>query len=582
MPMKSKDGSLIPRRIVMIDLLIITSMWCVSLCVINPLGHFPLNDDWSYGLTVRHLIENGGFHPTANTAMPLVTNVLWGSLFCIPTGFSFTALRLSTLTASLLGIILVYLLMRDICQTRWRAVITAVTLASNPIYYALSNTFMTDNLYIAITLAAALFFARDLRDSSGLDLVMATTLAIAATLSRQLAIAVPLSFALCVIVRRGCTRANILRGAMPVLVCVVALVTFQHWLAESRRLPAEYNVKIQGLFGALSSPKTLVLVLVKNTFVGLLYLGLFLLPVLVLAFVDVWQSHRRQVTGILTAALATMVLGIAGFALLGLHPAVTGAGSYPVTYLMPMSANVLMNSGIGPIMLPDSWIGLHYVPSLPSLPTTFWFLVTVMSVIGAGLLTTTFTVRAFDLVPRLGVATKISVNEVVGIFFVLSAMIGLLPIVASSFIDRYLIPPVPLFATGLACICGGPRQSCRVNARVLHLSAVAVLIGFSLFAIGSTRDYLEWNRLRWAALHDLVDNDHVDVKDIDGGLEFNGLYMYKAGYQYNPSKNWWWVQGNTYQICFGGMPGYRIIKQYSYHHWIPAHIGRVVVLEKRP
>ena len=123
---KSNGSSPTPGYIAVIDMLMIASLWAISIFIVDPLGNFPLNDDWSFGLTVKHLIENGDFRPSGWTSMPLITNVLWGSLFCIPAGFSFTALRLSTLTLSLLGILGSYVLIRDLRQPRWLALITAL------------------------------------------------------------------------------------------------------------------------------------------------------------------------------------------------------------------------------------------------------------------------------------------------------------------------------------------------------------------------------------------------------------------------------------------------------------------------
>src|SRR5512137_2624379 len=83
------------------DMLLLASIWVASLFVVNPIGDFPLNDDWSFGLAVQRLLQTGQFHPTGWTSMPLITQALWGSLFCLPAGFSFNALRASTLLLSL-------------------------------------------------------------------------------------------------------------------------------------------------------------------------------------------------------------------------------------------------------------------------------------------------------------------------------------------------------------------------------------------------------------------------------------------------------------------------------------------------
>src|SRR5262245_48191273 len=110
--MKTANG-LVGSRItnVVADLMLLSCMWVLGILVVNPLGDFPLNDDWVYGLTVKHSIEQREFQPGLWASAPLLTNVLWGALFTIPHGFSFTALRFSTLTLSLGGILCLYLLL---------------------------------------------------------------------------------------------------------------------------------------------------------------------------------------------------------------------------------------------------------------------------------------------------------------------------------------------------------------------------------------------------------------------------------------------------------------------------------------
>jgi hypothetical protein len=577
---KSTETSPIPWRIAITDMLGIALLWCLSLFLVKPVGNFPLNDDWSYGLTVKHFIQTGDFRPPGTVAAPVLTNVLWGSLFSIPAGFSFTALRLSTLTLSLLGILGVYLLIRDLSQPRWLAVIAALTLGFNPLYYALSNTFMTDVPYTAITIFAVIFFARSLRNDSNLDLIIGTALAIAATLSRQLAISVPLAFALSLILTRGFTKRNILRAPIPLLLCIGSLIVFGHWLAESGRLPATYYDRWERLHHAVSNPKVLTLSLTKNMFVGLLYLGLFLLPILIFAVAGTWRFHRRQVIALFSVTIGILALGCGVFALHGLRPAVSSAGTYSKTYLMPLSGNVLTTSGIGPLTLPDNWLGILYVPVVPALPMRFWLVITAMSVLGAGFLITCLVVFGINLLARQRSGNKLSENEGVGLFLLISAVVYLVPLFLTDFMDRYLIPSIPLLATGIGCLLEPFLRFRLANTRILRFLAMALLVAFSFFSVGATRDYLEWNRVRWEALHDLVENNRVDPGEIDGGFEFNGWYMYDPRYTYDPQKSWWWVQGNTYQICFGTRPGYKAVREYAYQNWLPPHIGKVVVLQK--
>src|ERR1043166_7876895 len=99
---RNKNRSTLDRA-ALVDLLALALLWGVGVLIGNPLGNFPLNDDWAMGQTVKRLVEGGGYHPTGWTEMSLITHVLWGALFCIPHGFSFDALRCSTLALSLAG-----------------------------------------------------------------------------------------------------------------------------------------------------------------------------------------------------------------------------------------------------------------------------------------------------------------------------------------------------------------------------------------------------------------------------------------------------------------------------------------------
>jgi hypothetical protein len=242
-----------------------------------------------------------------------------------------------------------------------------------------------------------------------------------------------------------------------------------------------------------------------------------------------------------------------------------------------MSKNILIKSGIGPLTLRDTYI-LH-LNHVPTLPMGFWLVITAMSFLGAAFLIATLGIHITNLKLRMRLGGKMSDNEAVGIFLLLSAMMYLLPLFVSHFYDRYLFPTIPFIAAGIAGVSGCFSRFPRIDLRTLRLAAVTLLFAFSLFAIGITKDYLAWNRVRWEALHDLIVNNHVHMEDIDGGFEFNGLYLYNPHYQKVPGKSWWWVQRDTYQIDFNNIPGYRVIKEYSYPCWMPPHIGKVVVLQ---
>ena len=115
--------------------------WVACAVVVNPIGDFPLNDDWAFGSPVEVLLRDRALRFTDWQSPTLVAQVFWGAIFCLPAGFSFTALRLSSLTAGLVGLISMYFLLRHLGAKGRVATFGAAALAFNPFYFCLANSF---------------------------------------------------------------------------------------------------------------------------------------------------------------------------------------------------------------------------------------------------------------------------------------------------------------------------------------------------------------------------------------------------------------------------------------------------------
>ena len=75
-----------------LPLILILGLWVTLAALVNPIGDFPINDDWVYGSGVNSILQTGGF-VLPESAANVFAHVYWGALFCVPFGFSFTALR---------------------------------------------------------------------------------------------------------------------------------------------------------------------------------------------------------------------------------------------------------------------------------------------------------------------------------------------------------------------------------------------------------------------------------------------------------------------------------------------------------
>src|SRR5258705_1301842 len=79
------------------DLLLIIALFALLVVWVNPVHEFPIGDDWEYAHTVQRLLATGQFYRSPVVQATVLFPAAWGALFAGVLGFSFTALRLSTL-----------------------------------------------------------------------------------------------------------------------------------------------------------------------------------------------------------------------------------------------------------------------------------------------------------------------------------------------------------------------------------------------------------------------------------------------------------------------------------------------------
>jgi len=557
------------------DLLILAVVWFASLLIVWPVGDFPLNDDWAFARSVKRFLETGTFQPTAWAAMPLLTQTLWGSLFCLPAGFSFNALRCSTLVMSAAGVMVTYFTLRHVHPSRLVAVCGALTVALNPIYFALSYTFMTDVGFTALMMASALFLFRNLNSGNTVELIIGTGFALAATLSRQLALAVPLSFAICIIWTRGNRKDWWARALVPLLLSVGGLLAYQHWMQSLGRLPvasAKMNMRV---YGTLSDPLLLLRGFSDHARPAVIYLGWFAFPLSMLLV------GKRALGKSFGRWLPAALVGV-GFLLLCADDLIHKS------LMMPIIGNILVVQGIGPLTVHEAFDSEP--PYLPSIGKTFWLIVTLFGVFGGALLLANI-VAGICRCWRSYWVLKLPIELSAGVFFLLSLAGYLVTILALGGLDRYYMPALPLCLVGAAAIAAPKFASRSVEAAatgsptlplLCALISACLLAFMGVFAVFGTADYLNWNRARWRALNDLMATGKATPSDVDGGFEFNGWYLYDPNYKARRGQIFWWVQRDDYMVAFSEQPGYDVVKEYPYSNWLPPTQRRMLLLHKHP
>ena len=551
------------RNAVVRDLTCLVLALALALLLVGPSGNFPLNDDWSFAAAVRGILADGTFRPTAWTAMTLVTQSLWGTAFSLLAGYSFDSLRFSTEVLAFVSVVVGYLLVRELSLPRWLCLLTAATLGFSPLFFVLSVTFMTDVPFVAAILVAALFLVRAMERPSLRTFVIAIVFTVVAILIRQLAIALPLAFALVYPLRRAGRLRDWLLGFFPLLLGIGTFAGYRIWLNSDGRLPSVNDRQALWLLHSLADPATIGIVL-RNFYVAPVYLGWFLLPVLLVIAARINDQHLL--------ALRRTLLG-SGL-IIALLSLLTRARDGVWLVQMPTADNILVPSGLGTPLLRDQY--LLRLDNIPPLPNPFWPIVTLLGLIGATLLLALLATSAAALVQSWRHRQWIARDGAAALLLT-SVAAYLFPLLATAFFDRYLLPAMPLLAAGIGAAL------LPVSARMPNMSwrvvSMAVLAAFAAFSIGGTHDYLAWNRLRWQMLGDLMQQHTLTAADIDGGFEFNGLLNYRADYVRVEGKSRWWVDDDTWMLGFGPVPGYQVVERRSYPHWLPSK-GELVVLRK--
>ena len=538
-------------------------IWICMILLANPIGNFPLNDDWAYGYSVRRLLEQGQLRFSDWTGPNLFGQVLWGSLFCLPFGFSFTALRLSTAVLGLVGVLATYGILRELKTSRSIATLGALALACCPIYFALSLTFMTDVPFTAFAIASLYFFIRGMRTESRLTIAVSFVLASVAILIRQTGLALPVAFAFALLTKEGIKLRYLLLALVLVASGMAIQFAYQNWLLKSGLAPAAFNGQISRLLQqSLLGGRQILHEAVRISFFCLMYVGLFTAPLLPLCLLNSQPEAQLSRKRFLVATALVLVL--------------LTAYSIRVGILMPLWRNVLDDGGVGPYPMMK--------PGTLRAPGFFLVAVTSLSLLGStGVVTNLVSaVRAAywrfrERCERNRPWVLILLVSVLAISFAPLPLLGLSD-PAFSFYDRYVIIFVPI-TIAISASTPSKRSSSANNSLVTGIAMLLVGL-YAVFSVAATHDYLALNRMRWSAFHDLMHDAKVPASSISGGRDFNGWYIYNE-HSKDRKREWFWFERDDYLVAFYAFDDYEIIRRYPVERWLPWKRGAGAVLVER-
>ncbi|MBM2813383.1 MAG: hypothetical protein HW421_145 [Ignavibacteria bacterium] len=548
------------NREIFVDLLIIASVWIGLIFIVDPTGEFPLNDDWLYAKSVLILITNSHIKLMDYISMTLLSNIIWGALFCKLFGFSFLTLRVSNLVISYIGIGIFYVILRLFGLKRLVAYLFTGILAFNPIFFSISYTFMTDNFFLTVILLSFLFFVFYLKYDSNYYLIPAIFFSVVATLSRQIGLFLPLGFGLAVLFFGGLNLRKSIRAFLPFFISLFFLISYYLFLNEYSRVPQSSDYHTGIIANTLENPLSIAKSITKNFLSSIYRIGFFLLPLLPFLIRYLYRLiGKRKINLIITSLV--------------LIPSIFSLFYY--IDKLPLFWNSIHSGGIGPITLNnfESLPNSHY----STLPNSFWLVVSFLSILNGSILFSYFVTSFFERIRDFN-SFRLNKQNIFIIFPAFSIIIYWLLFSLTYFFDRYLVIFIPFFIILIIILWGDINSLIKTHSKILMALILVFFLGFSVLG---TIDYLNWNRIRWNALSELTFIDGISPLKINGGYEFNGWYCYYVNTEDDSEKTRWLVQEDEYIVSFDEKKKYNIYKAYKYQRLLPFHSDTFFILKRK-
>jgi hypothetical protein len=455
--------------IVALPLILSAAAWAVVFAAFPPRNHrFPLIDEWAFAREALDFARGGGIHYDGWASMPQLGQWLWSVPFVAAFGANLFALRLSTIVLGWLGLVAFYDLLRQLNVAAWQAAFATAAFALNPLFFLAQGTYMTDVPAVSFALMALCLYGRAFQRHDPRLLAPAAIVAVLGAMTREHAIAAPLTAG---IVLAGTRELRRRAGWVISVLAPVMVGAATHFWFMSRPDIQPMPPEVPDLFRLAFTPWFII-----HT------LGLAALPVLLL---DPWPRSWPRF-GIALAA----TLGIAYFwykhgdlfAFDGLFPYTIGLIDPHGVYSM----NIVVGATARDAML---------------------------SLKAEALLTLAGCVGAAALIDRL--PTRLRGGNLLLIF----GLFQTIPLfVTRALYDRYLIFLIP---SGLYVVL--TDQSEVVSRAWRRIRAEAALALFALASVGLMHDWLAWNTARWNVGRRAIERG-IDPWDIEGGFEWNGWY----------------------------------------------------------
>ena len=352
-------------------------LFLIAEIIINPIGEFPLNDDWANMKMIENYIFKNNINSPQWGGSIFIVQFYFGVLISQIFGFSFTLLRLIVIIIGGLGIIAMHHILMQITNSKKFAIIGSLLFGMNPIYFNGANSFHTDVPTTFFMLLSFYWFIKYFKTRTINSYALGVIFSIIACAIKQTSVSIGIAFSIFYLIGTKKTIRNIIIGILPfTLMGSFIFIYFYAVTYFNLDWPGAYFSRTYNWYALqkLSNPdyatfKQMSYHLITTT----LSLGIFASPIILPFTIKSFFNTKIKPSKI--ALLAIGFLFIALFVTIKIYfrskQGVMGGG----IWYMPFVGFNIYDFGVGPLY--NTGISPNEVPGVFTAGIAFWFIVSI-------------------------------------------------------------------------------------------------------------------------------------------------------------------------------------------------------------
>jgi len=493
---------------------------------------------------------------------------LWGAVFASLFGRSYESLRASVLVLAFVGAWAVARGSRAYGAPRWACLAAGAVVLFNPDYVNLAYTFMSDVPLFTLVALAGWCYLRALDRQSAWHVVLGTVLGVSAFFVRQHGFGVVLAFWATAVVLLAWPGHRLPRRmwvalAASTAVGLIAIVAWSvthplsasqtTWLNTLNIWSWSMRLSRMGWFG----------------FVSLVYMAFFTMPLLAalaLQRIRLGIRHHSAWWSFVMAATAVF-----GFVTVFLSPGMTR---------LPYLSDYLYDLGVGGLTFTGtSQLARDWKPISVG---KWWWLVTLPALAFAGMFVVESIRRIIQTDEQKGDRSPHRRDQTLFLCTWMAAyIVGYMPFLPRAMGERYILTalaPAAILAAGFLTAKKAPFA---------QWAAWGLVTVLAVFSLAAQHDFMAMTRARWAATDWLIQNQHVDPLQIDGGYEYNGVHTMDTFLKqhhvtafHEQGDRGYWLIDPVYAVDLIPRQGYQEIHRFAYFTWLDWRQRDVIVFRR--